>query len=119
MSKKLSSRQLRLCAACGKRKNLEWDGRRELCHKCVLKRVDYVIQQHRDNRIPYHEAESEVMERLRVRREEAERRIHPPVDAWIATDAPSRVVIGNQEVKWDEDGNLVMDDGTVVKTEEE
>ena len=111
VSKKLSSRQLRSCGECGKRKNLEWDGRRELCHDCLIARCDEVVRLHRENEMPYHEAEAELMERLRIDRLKAEERIHPPKEEWVQTDTQSRVKIGKQVLEWDEIGDLVMPDG--------
>ena len=111
MSGKLSSRQLRSCGECGKRKNLEWDGWRKLCHECLVARCDEVVRLHRENEMPYHEAETEIMERLRIDRLKAEERIHPPKEEWVQTDTQSRVKIGKQVIEWDENGDLVMPDG--------
>lgn len=118
MSKKLSSRQLRSCGGCGKRKNLEWDGRRELCHDCLIARCDEVVRLHRANEMPYHEAEAELMERLRIDRLKAEERIHPPKEEWVNPAGITRTKIFNQEIEWDEEGNLVMPDGTKLEVSE-
>ena len=111
MTKKLSSRQLRSCAGCNKRKNLEWDGRRELCHDCLIARCDEVVRLHRANEVSYHEAEAELMERLRIDRLKAEERIHPPKEEWKHPDQIVPVVIEGQVVEWDENGDLVLPDG--------
>ena len=118
MSKKLSSRQLRSCGGCGKRKNLEWDGRRELCHDCLIARCDEVVRLHRANEMPYHEAESELMERLRIDRLKAEERIHPPKEEWKHPEKKIEIKIEDQVVKWDEDGNLIMPDGSILEVNE-
>ena len=107
MTEKLSSRQLRSCAACGKRKNLEWDGRRKLCHECLLARIDEVIELHHQNKIAYHEAESELMERLRIGRLEAESRLQPPIEDWNQVSAPASINIGGMKIEFDENGDLV------------
>ena len=114
MSKKLSSRQLRSCGECGKRKNLEWDGRRELCHDCLIARCDEVVRLHRENEMPYHEAEAELMERLRIDRLKAEERIHPPKEEWVrgAPGDTTPVTIGDEVVRWDDEGHLLLSDGT-------
>ena len=111
MSKKLSSRQLRSCGGCNKRKNLEWDGRRELCHDCLIARCDEVVRLHRENEIPYHVAEAELMERLRIDRLKAEERIHPPKEEWKHPEHKVPIVIEGQVVEWDENGDLVLPDG--------
>jgi len=111
VSKKLSSRQLRSCGECGKRKNLEWDGRRELCHDCLITRCDEVVRLHRENEMPYHEAEAELMERLRIDRLKAEERIHPPPEEWKHPEHKVPIVIDDVVVEWDENGDLVMPDG--------
>ena len=111
MTKKLSSRQLRSCAGCNKRKNLEWDGRRELCHDCLIARCDEVVRLHRETEIPYHEAEAELMERLRIDRLKAEERIHPPKEEWQHPAHKVPIVIEGQVVEWDENGDLVLPDG--------
>jgi hypothetical protein len=117
MSKKLSSRQLRTCGGCAKRKNLEWDARRELCHDCLVKRVEYVILQHKENRMPYHVAETELMERLRINRLEAEEKLHPKPSEWTDDAQPLPITAGQETVKWDEDGNLVLSDGRLIPTQ--
>jgi len=114
MSGKLSSRQLRSCGECGKRKNLEWDGWRKLCHECLVARCDEVVRLHRENEMPYHEAETEIMERLRIDRLKAEERIHPPKEEWVNPDGRTRTTIFNQVIEWDEHGNLVMPDGRTL-----
>ena len=111
MTKKLSSRQLRSCGGCNKRKNLEWDGRRELCHDCLIARCDEVVNLHRENKIPYHEAEAELMERLRIDRLKAEERIHPPKEEWKHPEHKVPIVSEGQVVEWDENGDLVLPDG--------
>lgn len=118
MSKKLSSRQLRSCGGCGKRKNLEWDGWRELCHECLVARCDEVVRLHRANEMPYHEAEHELMKRLRIDRLKAEERIQPPKEEWKFPDKNSSITIEDQVVKWDEDGNLIMPDGSILEVGE-
>ena len=118
LSNKLSSRQLRSCGGCGKRKNLEWDGWRKLCHECLIARCDEVVRLHRENEMPYHEAEHELMKRLRIDRLKAEERIHPPPEEWVQTDTKTRVKIGKQVLEWDEKGNLVMPDGTKLEVSE-
>jgi len=118
VSKKLSSRQLRSCGECGKRKNLEWDGRRELCHDCLIARCDEVVRLHRANEMPYHEAEAELMERLRIDRLKAEERIHPPKEEWKHPEKKIEIKIEDQVVKWDEDGNLIMPDGSILEVNE-
>ena len=114
MSKKLSSRQLRSCGGCGKRKNLEWDGRRELCHDCLIARCDEIVRLHRANEVSYHEAEAELMERLRIDRLKAEERIHPPKEEWLRGPAgdTSPVMVGDEVVRWDDEGHLLLSDGT-------
>ena len=112
MTQKPSSRTLRECGGCGKRKNLAWDKRGEICHPCLLKRRDYIIQQHRENNIPYHEAESELMERMGLSRLEAEEMIHPKPEEWIHKGKPMQIKLGDDVVQWDEEGNLVLPDGT-------
>tara|TARA_R100001530_G_scaffold20565_1_gene17110 strand:+ start:340 stop:744 length:405 start_codon:yes stop_codon:yes gene_type:complete len=111
LSEKLSSRQLRSCGECGKRKNLEWDGWRKLCHECLVVRCDEVVRLHRENEITYHEAEHELMKRLRIDRLKAEARIHPPPEEWKHPDRQMKIKIDNQVVEWDEEGNLIMPDG--------
>ena len=118
LSKKLSSRQLRSCGGCGKRKNLEWDGWRKLCHECLIARCDEVVRLHRENEMPYHEAESELMKRLRIDRLKAEERIHPPPEEWRFPDKNSSVTIEGEVLTWDENGDLVMPDGTKLEVSE-
>ena len=114
MTEKLSSRQLRSCGVCRRRKNLEWDGRREMCHDCLIERCDEVVRLHKENEMAYHEAEAELMERLRINRLEAETRLHPPREEWItdpALSAPVGITIGDEVVKWDDEGYLLLSDG--------
>ena len=109
-----SSRTLRECGGCGKRKNLAWDKRGEVCHDCLLKRRDYVIKQHKENHIPYHEAESELMERMGLSRLEAEEMIHPKKEEWKHPARKVDIKIGEEVVKFDEEGNLLLSDGRTI-----
>jgi len=103
MNKRLSSRQLRQCQNCNRRKNLQWDAYQKLCHDCLVERKKEVIRLHRENKIVYEEAEKEIVERFKISRLEAEKLIHPPLT--MSGKTPKIKPLG-QVIEWDENGEL-------------
>lgn len=103
MKKRLSSRQLRQCEKCDRRKNLQWDIYQKLCHECLVERKQEIINLHHENKIVYEVAEKEMMERFKMNRLEAEKLIHPPL---TMTGKTPKIKPLGQVIEWDENGEL-------------
>ena len=75
----MGARKKRKCESCGTKSNMAYDGLKLICSDCLKDLQDEVVHEHRNGRMPYHEAESILMERLRLSRFQAEEILHPPL----------------------------------------
>jgi len=75
----MGARKKRKCEECGEKANMAYDGQGLLCADCLKAMQDSIVHDHRNGRIPYHEAESILMERLRLSRHGVEEILHPPL----------------------------------------
>ena len=71
------ARKKRKCQGCGLKMNMAYDGLGMLCADCLKEFQKDVVHRHRSGSIPYHEAESILMERMRFSRFQAEEVLHP------------------------------------------
>ena len=101
----VSSRQLRNCASCERRKNLAWDADQKLCHDCLIERKEELVLQYAQGKTPFHVAQCELMRRLKMTTLEAEEELHPPLseerDGTIVAPL-RRVKIGETFITWEE-----------------
>ena len=58
---------------------MAYDGHGLLCAECLKQMQESVIHEHRNGKMPYHEAESILMDRLRLSRHGVEEILFPPL----------------------------------------
>ena len=75
----MGARKKRKCEECGEKANMAYDPQGLLCADCLKQMQDSVIHEHRNGRMSYHEAESILMDRLRLSRYGAEEMLFPPL----------------------------------------
>ena len=75
----MGARKKRKCEECGSLANLSYDGLKLICSDCLKSLQDDIVLKHRSGKMVYGDAESILMERLRLSRYKAEELLHPPL----------------------------------------
>ena len=75
----MGARKKRKCEECGDKANMAYDPQGLLCAECLKSMQDDIVSRHRNGKMAYHEAESILMERLRLSRLGVEGILNPPL----------------------------------------